>query len=704
MRHRRPLSQDSPDRADRVMHRSISARLFPSLMRLPLFALALLAAPTSLAAQAPPALMPLPARMQAGEGRLRLDSTFTAAAAPFADARLRRAITRALERLRRRIAQPVAVTAMESLAEGATLVVAVAGPGERVQSPAEEESYTLDVTPAGARLASPTVVGALHGLETLLQLVSADSAGFFIPAVTIADQPRFRWRGLLIDAGRHWMPPDMVRRTLDGMAAVKLNVLHWHLSEDQGFRVESRRYPELQRLGSEGMFYTQEEMRALVAYARDRGIRVVPEFDMPGHATSWLVAYPEYASAPGPYQIERRFGVFDPTFDPTREATYRFIEGFITEMAALFPDPYWHIGGDEVNGRQWNQSPHILRFKREHGFRDNDALQAYFNQRLSRILGRHGKRMVGWDEILHDSLPAGTVVQSWRGTEYLGRAAARGYGGILSAPYYLDHIDPADQMYLADPLPTGAGFSPEQADRVLGGEACMWAEHVSNETVDSRLWPRLAAIAERFWSPAEVRDVDDMYRRLSLVSIELERVGLGHEAHTYRMLRLLTGRRGVQPLHDLLAVTMPATFGQRARLQATTQLTPLTRLVDAARPDPWARSLMNRLAAAVARDPAGSAAQQDQLRRMFAGWRPLAAQVASLTDSIPLAREGGAAADALARLGDIGLQALDYGAGGSAPPAWRDSTRARLVELARPQGLLRLAGVEAVRMLVEGVK
>jgi len=652
----------------------------------------------ALAPQQQPALMPVPASVEYTGGRLRLDSTFTAQATGFRNDRLERAVARTLARLEQRVAQPMA----RGPGGGAgTLQVNAAAAGEEIQSPAEDESYTLTVTPDGVRLAAATVVGAIRGLATLEQLVASDSAGFYLPAVAITDAPRFPWRGLLVDAGRHFMPPEVIRRTLDGMALVKLNVLHWHLSEDQGFRVESQRYPRLHQLGSDGQYYTREEIRGIVAYARDRGIRVVPEFDMPGHSTSWFVGYPEYASAIGPYTIERRFGVFEPAFDPTREETYQFLEGFITEMAELFPDQYWHIGGDEVVGKHWNANPRILRFKRERGFKDNEALQGYFNQRLSRILAKLRRRMVGWDEILHPGLPEGTVVQSWRGVEYVGRAARQGLSTILSAPYYLDHIKPADEHYLADPLPAGHTLSPEEARRVLGGEACMWAEHVNSETVDSRLWPRLAAVAERFWSPQSVRDVPDMYRRLSLVSIQLERAGLGHEAHSYRMLRLLTGQRGVEPLHDLLAYTMPVSFGQRSRLQGTTQLTPLTRLVDAARPDPWARSRMMRLAERVAAGPRAAADEMAELERIFTAWDGLPAGVGGLTATVPLASDGVPAARALARLGALGREALAYLRSDGAPAEWKTATRAELETLAQPQGLLRLAGIEAVRILVD---
>jgi len=653
---------------------------------------ALISVPSAHAsAQSAPALMPLPREYTPGPGRLRLDSTFSIGFDGVVNGRLERGAARALTRIASRTGLTIPPGSGPDLP---TLRLAVHAEGEAIQTPEEDESYRLTIGPDGARLTAPTVVGALRGLETVVQLVSQDGGGFFLPSVTIDDAPRFRWRGLLMDVSRHFMPPETVKRTLDGMAAVKLNVLHWHLSDDQGFRVESRSHPRLHQMGSDGLYYTQAEVREIIGYARDRGIRVVPEFDMPGHSTSWFVGYPQYASAPGPYAIERRFGVFDPAFDPTREDTYEFLDQFIGEMSGLFPDPYWHIGGDEVAPRQWNENPEIVAFRTRHSLKDNDALQARFNQRLARILVRHEKRMVGWDEILHDGLPAGTVVQSWRGVEYLGQATGRGFASILSAPYYLDHIKPTDQYYLADPLPIGHALTAGQAALVLGGEACMWAEHVSAETVESRIWPRLAAIAERFWSPAEVRDVPDMYRRLAIVSLQLERLGLGHEGHSARMVRALSGRRDNPELMELLSATMPVSFGQRSRLQQTTQLVPLTRLVDAARPDPWLRSRMNQLAAD------RSETTRRELGRIFREWKALESRIESLADSVPLAADGVEAARALSHLGALGLETLDHLESGASPPQWKESARARLASLARPQGLLLLAGIESVTMLM----
>ena len=638
-------------------------------------------------------LMPVPRTVQWSDGRLPLDSSFTIGIAGFWDERLDRALVRTLARLRSRTGLVLA----QKPANSGTLMVRAGAAGQAVQGVSEDESYTLDVTPAGATLSAPTVVGVIRGVETLLQLVQADARGFYVETAHIEDAPRFRWRGLNVDASRHFMPPEMIRRTLDGMAAVKLNVLHWHLSDDQGFRVESRRYPKLQGMGSDGLYYTPQDVRDIVAYARDRGIRVVPEFDMPGHTQAWLAGYPELAAGPGPFEIERRFGVFDPVFDPTNEQLYRFLDRFIGEIAPLFPDAYWHIGGDEVNGVQWNANARIAEFKRAHGLADNDALQAYFNRRLRTILDKYHKQMIGWDEILHPDLPQGTVIQSWRGTEGLVNAARRGLSAILSAPYYLDHQDLAEYHYLADPLPAGTDLTAEQQALVLGGEACMWAEHVSAETVDSRIWPRMAAVAERFWSPQDVRDVPDMYRRLARTSVRLESVGLQHEGHTARMARRLAPD-DADALAELLRWLMPVSFGERSSLQRTTQLVPLTGMVDAVRPDPQARwELMVVVNGAQALDPGSTVA----LRATFRSWQQLPRLMGSVAARSPAVASALPASQALARAGLIGQEALDsLQTGRPAGADWTTRNLAALRELERPQGLVRIAVGDQLRKLV----
>ena len=311
---------------------------------------------------------------------------------------------------------------------------------QAVQKLGEDESYELTVTDSGAKLTAPTSLGVMRGLQTFLQLVQITATGFAAPAVTIKDQPRFPWRGTLIDVSRHFIPIDVLKRNLDAMAAVKLNVLHWHLSDDQGFRVESKVFPKLTGAGSDGMFYTQEEIRDFIAYAHDRGIRVMPEFDIPGHSRSWFLGYPELSSGSGPYTLEGGgTGYIDPIMDPTRESTYKFLEKFIAEMAKLFPDAYFHIGGDEVDGKQWDANPQIQAFIHAHGMKNNQDLQAYFNQRLQKIVDEESQNHGGLGRD-----PASRFAEDDRGavlarTEIAGRGRETGlqrpaFIRILSRP------------------------------------------------------------------------------------------------------------------------------------------------------------------------------------------------------------------------------------------------------------------------------
>src|SRR5215813_7036425 len=357
-------------------------------------------------------LMPVPVSVAFQNGRLKIDASFTVLVKGHSDARLEGAIHRVARRLSGRTGLEFSHATIAD-PQAATLLIQCNGPGKPLPSVEEDESYSLDVSDKQAVLKAATVTGVMRGLETFLQLLEGDRAGYFFPAVSIQDKPRFPWRGLLIDVGRHYEPVEVLKRNLDAMAAVKLNVLHWHLTEDQGFRIESKRYPKLHQMGSDGLFYTQEQIREVIAYARDRGIRVMPEFDMPGHITSWLVGHPELGSAPGPYTIERKAGIFDPAFDPTREELYKFLEGFFAEVAGLFPDDYIHIGGDENEGHQWSKNERIQAFMKAKSIKDNHGLQAYFNQRVSRILQKLGKKMIGWEEILHPDLPKDAVIQSW---------------------------------------------------------------------------------------------------------------------------------------------------------------------------------------------------------------------------------------------------------------------------------------------------
>ena len=644
---------------------------------------------------AAPALMPLPAKVDLAEGALPIDSSFGVAADT--DARLAPAVKRFLAR----VARQTGIFPAPS-GSAATLAIACA-PCTALPALGQDESYQLDVTPSGANLQAATVAGALHGMETFLQLIQPGPDGFQAPAVHIADQPRFAWRGLMLDCSRHFLPLEVIERNLDAMAAVKLNVFHWHLSDDQGFRAESKLYPKLQQFGSDGAFYTQDQMREVVAYAAARGIRVVPEFDIPGHTLSWLVGYPELAAGAGPFEIGRHFGIFDPVLDPTRDETYTFLDGFIGEMAALFPDPFFHVGGDEVNGKAWKESAAVQAFGKAHGLKDTLALQTYFNQRILKVLRKYGKNMIGWDEILGPDLPRDAVIQSWRGADSLATAAAQGYRGILSAPYYLDHARPAAYHYAADPLAgPAAQLTPEQAAHILGGEACMWSELVDAETVDSRVWPRTAAIAERFWSIRELTDVDSMYARMEAVSRLLEWTGVTHRSSYVEMLDRLAGARPVEPLRVLADASEARGLGTGRRARDTQ--TPLNRLVDAARPESETVRHLELLARKVVGVTAADPSDLATLRAVFGVWASNDVRFQALAEGNALLAEVKPLSKDLAALGTMGLEILDYwGAGKAAPSDWVAAKAKELTRMQRPNAEVLLAGTRPVKILLVGL-
>ncbi|MEZ6875789.1 beta-N-acetylhexosaminidase [Enterobacter sp. KBR-315C3_2022] len=363
----------------------------------------------------------------------------------------------AVSRLRQRFALQTGWTLRPQAdkPEKPTVRIAIAKKVKPQPLPDSDESYTLTVDANGVNISANTRFGALRAMETLLQLVQNGAENTSLPWVTIKDSPRFPWRGLLLDSARHFIPLVDIKRQIDGMAAAKLNVLHWHLTDDQGWRFASARYPKLTQLASYGLFYTPEQMREIVRYATARGIRVVPEIDMPGHASAVAVAYPELMSAPGPYEMERHWGVLKPVLDPTKAATYAFAEAMVSELAAIFPDPYLHIGGDEVDDTQWKENKAIQQFMRDNTLADSHALQAYFNRRLETILEKHHRQMVGWDEIYHPDLPKSIVIQSWQGQDALGQVAQHGYRGILSTGFYLDQPQSTAYHYRNEIVPAG---------------------------------------------------------------------------------------------------------------------------------------------------------------------------------------------------------------------------------------------------------
>jgi len=646
-------------------------------------------------------LIPLPASVQLGDGRLPVDQSFSVAVTGFKDATLERGIHRFVAELSHETGMHLKQKVVDS--PNPTLLIHAVHGSERVQRLSEDESYELVISESGAKLTALSPLGILHGLQTVLQLVETTANGFSVPVVTIKDRPRFAWRGLLVDVGRHFIPLDVLKRNLDGMAAVKMNVLHWHLYDNEGFRVGSKRFPRLQDEGSDGLYYTQDEIREFVAYAHDRGIRIVPEFEMPGHSRSLFAGYPELASGPGPYKVEP--GGPDAVMDPTRKETYKFIDKFVQEMATLFPDEYFHIGGDEVNGSQWDANPKIQAFIPSHGMKTNQDLQAYFNQRLQKLLSKHHKIMMGWDEVLHADLPKTVIVQSWRGQQSLATAAQQGYSSLLSFGYYLDLMWPASQHYAVDPMSgAAASLNPEEKSRIIGGEACMWSEWVTPENIDSRIWPRNAAIAERLWSSPEVQDTGSMYTRLDMLSRRLEWLGLTHRSSMVPALYRMAGTSDITALRTLADVVEPVKDYTRMNSLKTVWdfRGPLNRLVDIASPESdQARRLRDVVQTYIGSGYQNQAAE-GEIRTRFAAWRDNDARLHPLLEQSFLLNELAPLSEDLSTLAAAGLLAIDYLKKSTpSPNAWRVQ-QLSLVERAKtPKADLLLMVVEPVQQLIE---
>lgn len=700
------------------------------------------------ALQAQPAgdlpLMPWPQRVEANQqGSLMLDNRLTLGVSGDD-------LGPAVARWRQRIEQQTGWTLLPQAdnPQQALIMVVIKQKVDPQPLPDSDERYQLTITPQGAVLNAETRFGALRGMETLLQLIHNDGNRTVLPLVRISDAPRFPWRGVLLDSVRHFLPVSDIKRQLDGMAAAKLNVFHWHLTDDQGWRFASTHYPKLQEQASDGQFYSVAQMKEVVAYATSLGIRVVPEIDLPGHASAIAVAYPELVSAPGPYLMQREWGVHQPTLDPSRQETYQFVDTILGEVAAIFPDPYLHIGGDEVDPTQWNASPTIQAFMQRNNLADSHALQAYFNRRLTLILGSWQRTMVGWDEIHHPDLPKTAVIQSWQGPDALGTVAQEGYKGLLSTGFYLDQPHSTAYHYRNEVLPqplwiddqvhqdeqaqswaftmprlkgkpvegsvtliegpqgwrgfidfsgksrravrnitwrdagvtfqidtwmgdtrpvltlkngtlagyflignvrypvsgkklasVPAGTAPVVPDRagvanILGGEAALWAEAITPQILDLKLWPRGFAVAERLWSARDVQDEQNMYQRLAAVDAwSVVSVGLQQHAETARQFTRLAQSTQIAPLQVLAEAIEPAQYYTRLHLKFQVgnyhQFEPLNRFADALPPESDEVRRMNLEVQQLLADRTNSQAA-DALRHRFTRWQANSAAVAPL--------------------------------------------------------------------------
>jgi hexosaminidase len=564
-------------------------------------------------------LMPWPKEITENNQKFIIDSTFTIAVNDVKNVRIFNSTTKFLRRLSGRtgvfIQKGFAMNTSET--KNPSLLINFKRTGKLEID--ENESYKLNITDNQITINAITDIGVLRALETLLQLSSNTAFEFFFHGVTINDTPRFPWRGLMIDVARHYEPLSVLKRNLDAMSSVKLNVFHWHLTDDQGFRAEIKSWPKLHELGSDNQYYTHNEIKEVVEYASNLGIRVVPEFDIPGHATSWLAAYPEIASKDTIYNIERYSGIFDPTLDPTNEKTYEILNGVLSEMSQLFPDKYFHIGGDENEGKHWDENKKIQDFKKIHKLKNNHELQNYFNIKVQEILKKNNKIMMGWDEIFQPDLPKDIVIHSWRGKEAMIEAAKQGYKTILSKGYYIDLLKTITHHYSNEPIIDNHGLTNDQLKNILGGEATMWGELVTPVTIDSRIWPRTAAIAERFWSDKSVTNVDNMFKRLQTVSHRLEELGITHKRNRDVILRNISNNQNIESLINLTEICEPLKAYQRNKGGVEYKsYSPFTQFVDACGTDAFHAMRFNKNVVSYLKHP--SEETKNQLINLFNKW------------------------------------------------------------------------------------
>jgi hexosaminidase len=452
-------------------------------------------------------------------------------------------------------------------ATGLPLPVAQSGKSSRISLTLDpslarlgDEGYRLLVNADEVALSAPKPAGILHGSQTLRQLLSPEifrrapvaGASWAIPAVEIEDRPRFGWRGSHLDVGRHFMPKEFVLKHIDLLALHKFNVFHWHLTEDQGWRIEIKKYPKLTSVGAfrtdsmtaprtkdpalrkfagrpHGGFYTQDDVREVVRYAAERGISVLPEIEMPGHAVAAIAAYPELGNTGTPIEVLTYWGITDHVLGVT-DRVLRFFEDVFEEVLELFPSKFIHVGGDECPKTEWRNTPSAQERMKKEGLKDEDELQSWFIRHFDSWLAKRGRRLVGWDEILEGGLAPGATVMSWRGEEGGIAAAKAGHDVVMAPnkPTYLDYSqtelaneppgignhNSIEDVYAYQPVPKE--LSADEAKHVLGGQGQIWTEYMPDpKRVEYMAWPRLIALAEVLWSPGETRNWADFQKRLA---------------------------------------------------------------------------------------------------------------------------------------------------------------------------------------------
>ncbi len=480
-------------------------------------------------------IIPQPARLSLSEGSFTLQPATSIQVSPNA-----RSIGEYLSNL---LPFDLKVEDKSDLAPSSNRILITIGGNEPLTGP---ESYCLTISPTEIALQAAQTAGLFYGVQTLRQLLSLGDHSF--PSLIIEDWPRFPWRGIMLDVGRHLFPMDFIKRLIDTMALQKFNTLHWHLTEDQGWRIEIKKYPKLTEIGAYrsaspfpaerdrldgipyGGFYTQDQVREVVAYAASRFITVVPEIEMPGHSVAALASYPELGCTGGPYKPRTFWGIEDDVYCAGNEQTFSFLQDVLDEVMALFPSEFIHIGGDECPKTRWQNCPKCQAAIRKHNLQDEHELQSYFIRRIEAYLNQKGRRLIGWDEILEGGLAPQASVMSWRGIQGGIEAARLGHNVVMTPTdfcyfdyYYSEDISqeppaiggvlPLEKVYSFEPIP--ADLTPEEAKLILGAQGNLWTEYIPTpELAEYMLHPRAAALSEVVWSSAESRNYPDFLQRL----------------------------------------------------------------------------------------------------------------------------------------------------------------------------------------------
>jgi len=440
------------------------------------------------------------------------------------------------------------------------------------------EGYELIVTPDSVVIRAPAQAGLFYGVQTLLQLLPPEifstnlvtGTDWQMPCVQIKDWPRFQWRGLMLDVSRHFFNKTEVETVLDAMALHKLNRFHWHLTDDQGWRIEIKKYPKLTQVGAwrdgigfkldpkastaygpdgrYGGFYTQNDIREVVKYAAARHITIVPEIEMPGHSTAALAAYPQFSCTGGPFVMLDNGGIFNGIYDPAKEETFKFLDDVLTEVFQLFPGKYVHIGGDEVPKDTWKHSPDCQALMKREGLKNEDELQSWFTRRIEKFVSSRGRTMIGWSEIVQGGLAQNAAVMDWIGGAR--EAASTGHDVVMTPTHYcyFDYYQSTnragepraadwggpltvDKVYALEPIP--ADLPPQLQSHILGAQGNLWTEMVPNlRHAEYMIFPRLTAMAEVDWSPPSSRDWDDFSRRLQVHDVRLDQLGINYRHST----------------------------------------------------------------------------------------------------------------------------------------------------------------------------